>query len=187
MNLEIVLNHIESLNRNLAELLKFLEKKKLDKNNNVIQFNGKIVFEDAENNLIYRIGPWWEIYPYILFVEYAKQKNMDFFLSQQIIKDYGYFVVSSQEKIKPNPLEVSETQVIYDLLKFYGEPAIKFLKDYNIGNLSNSNCGFKNDKPIIFDPSINISSKLIADNIVAIFDNDGKELNRCQRSINERK
>lgn len=112
----------------------------------------KIVLKEKDS--IIRIGTYNTLYPAFYFLQYLKKEKPDinFFLPQILIKDYGWCIVTKQEVLDEiYSLDKTEDFLREELKTAYGEKSLNFLKDFGIYGIGNCNMGLKNNNPVIID------------------------------------
>lgn len=142
---------IQQLSENMKQLKTIIEPTLLNNGRLDLSIFDKIVFQ-GEDNLIYRIGSYNNLFNQYYTIQYMEYIGIQCFQSMDIVYQTSEILVTSQNPVDQIcPLNLTETDIQSIIKNNYGLKTLNQLEDLGFNGLGNGNCGYVNDKIKILD------------------------------------
>lgn len=146
-----IISIIQQLSENMKQLKTIINPTLLNNGRIDLSIFDKIVFQ-GEDNLIYRIGSYNNLFNQYYTIQYMESIGIQCFQSMNIIYQTPEILITSQDPVDQIcPLNLTETDIQSIIKNNYGLKTLNQLENLGFNGLGNGNCGYVNDKIKILD------------------------------------
>lgn len=146
-----IISVIQQLSENMKQLKTIIQPTLLNSGRIDLSVLDKLVFK-GEDNLIYRIGSYNNLFGQYYTIQYMESINIQCFQSMEIIYQTPEILITSQNPVDQIcPLNLTEEDIKSIIKNNYGLKTLNQLQNLGFNGLGNGNCGYVNDKIKILD------------------------------------